>query len=157
MDFNHLHVRCGPYRILVPGQNVIGINPAGGDNVARIPRRRALDAGLSLMIDARLLLGLEPAARSDPQVHVHWKRSDDELRAVLVVDAVEGLRGGFEAEFLPLPRVPQDFQRLFDGLVANTDDGFLLRLRKDIYPILDKWRDRRRFCRAVIGAVAAAA
>lgn len=152
MDFNHLHVRCGPYQILVPGENVVGINPAGGEDVTRTPRRRALGAGLPLMIDVRLLLGLEPAAPSEPRVHVHWKRSDCDLRAVFVVDAVDGLRGGFEAEFLPLPRVPQDFQRLFDGLVANANDGFLLRLRKDIYPILDKWRDRRRFCRAVVGA-----
>jgi hypothetical protein len=152
MEFSHLHVRCGPYRILVPGDNVTGVDPAN-EHPVRVPLHRARQQGWPLMIDARLLLGLDPAGPTEPRVNIQWRATESTLRAVVVVDGVEGLRGGFDAEFLPLPRVPPAFYNLFDGLVYDTDGGFLLRLRQDILPRLDDSYSRRRFCRAVIGAV----
>ncbi len=153
MEFSHLHVRCGPYRILVPGENVAGIDPATSHGLVRVPLHRARNQGWPLIIDARLLLGLDPAGPTEPRVNIQWRATESALRAVVVVDGVEGLRGGFDAEFLPLPRVPPAFYSLFDGLVYDIDGGFLLRLRQNIQPRLDDAYSRRRFCRAVIGAV----
>jgi hypothetical protein len=153
MEFGYLHVRCGPYRILVPGDNVSSIDPLPEHGPARIPLHQARRQGWSLVLEARTLLGLEPAAPSPSRVIIHWHAVHNAVQAAVVVDGVEGLRGGYDAEFLPLPRVPPGFHDLFDRLVYDADGGFLLRLRQDVQPALDHTDSRRRFCRAVIGAV----
>lgn len=153
MEFGYLHVRCGPYRILVPGDNVTSIEPMPELGAPRPSLRRIRAQGGCLLIDLRTLLGLEAAGRSEPCVIIHWCVTPPSIRAALVVDGVEGLRGGYDAEFLPLPRVPPAFNLLFDGLVYDSDGGFLLRLRHDVLPSLDTVDSRRRFCRAVVGVV----
>lgn len=153
MEFGYLHVRCGPYRILVPGDNVVSIDPMPDLGGHRPSLSQARRQGSSLIIDGRTLLGLDVAAPSEPRVIIHWNSTQLSVRAALVVDGVEGLRGGYDAEFLPLPRVPPAFNLLFDGLVYDSDGGFLLRLRRDVRPSLDTVDGRRRFCRAVIGVV----
>jgi hypothetical protein len=153
MEFGYLHVRCGPYRILVPGDNVASIDPMPELGAHRPSLRQARALGCALIIDGRTLLGLAVAGPSDPRVIIHWTSARFTADAALVVDGVEGLRGGYDAEFLPLPRVPPDFNALFDGLVYEADGAFLLRLRRDARPILDGVNCRRRYCRAVIGAV----
>jgi hypothetical protein len=153
MDFRYLHVRCGPFRILVPGENVAGIDLANEARVARVPLHRARRDGWPLVIDVRAFLGLDAVRLRDTQVNINWHATSSPLRAVLVVDGVEGLRGGFDAEFLPLPRVPPAFQFMFDRLVHDSAGSFLLRLRPDIQPNLADRSNRRRFCRAVVGAM----
>jgi hypothetical protein len=153
MEFGYLHVRCGPYRILVPGDNVASIDPMPELGAHRPCLRQARAQGCTLIIDSRTLLGLAAAGPSDPRVIVHWALPHFAAHAALVVDGVEGLRGGYDAEFLPLPRVPPDFNTLFDRLVYEAESVFLLRLRRDAQPILNNVTGRRRFCRAVIGAV----
>jgi hypothetical protein len=148
MEFGLLHVRCGPYRILVPGDNVLGIDPAPERAPAKLSLHLARQGGLQPVIDARLYLGSGPL---EPGVIVHWRASGREASASLIVDGVEGLRGGYEADVLPLPRVPRLFRLLFDGLVYDSNGGFLLRLRQDAQPVLDDFESRRRFCRAIVG------
>jgi hypothetical protein len=151
MEFGLLHVRCGPYRILVPGDNVLGIDPPPEQAPAKLSLHQARQKGWPPMIDARLYLGSDPAKTLEPGVIVHWRASGREACASLIVDGVEGLRGGYEADVLPLPRVPRLFRLLFDGLVYDSSGGFLLRLRQDAQPVLDDFDSRRRFCRAIVG------
>jgi len=125
MEFRYLHVRCGPYRILLPGENIGGIDPA-----------------------------TDGTDEAGPQVHIFWRQPDGPVCAILAVDGVEGLRGGFEAEFLPLPRAPLGFQRMFDRLVYDGSGGFLLRLRPNFKPQLGDIPARRQFLRALTGAIA---
>jgi hypothetical protein len=68
-----------------------------------------------------------------------------------MVDGVEGLRSSYEAEFLPLPRVPWEFSLLFDRLIHAPGGPFMLRLRENIVPPLETLADRRRFCRSFMG------
>ncbi|KJV09844.1 hypothetical protein VZ95_08875 [Elstera litoralis] len=102
-------------------------------------------------MDARRLLGLTPNGTGAP-VHIFWRQPEGPVCAILAVDGVEGLRGGFEAEFLPLPRAPLGFQRMFDRLVYDGSGGFLLRLRQNFTPQLSDIPGRRQFLRALTGA-----
>ena len=152
MEFGYLHVCCGPYRILVPAENVAGVDPDVMTQLVRVPLRQARRLGWPLVVDARALLGLSAAGSGEPRVNIHWRRTDDTIGAVLVVDRADSLRSGVDADFLPLPRVPRAFHDLFDRLLF--DDGrFMIRLRRDISLRLDDRASRRRFCRAVLGAV----
>lgn len=153
MEFGYLNVWCGHYRILVPGENIAGIESETGRRVVRLPLRQARLQGWPLMLQARVLLGLEPAGPTAPRVNIHWRRSDDAIRAVLVVDGVDGLRSGSDDDFLPLPIVPRGFHRLFDRLAYDGDGGFLARLRHDVCLAFDDTADRRRFLRALVGAI----
>ncbi len=151
MEFRYLHVRCGPYRILLPGENIGGIDPATDVPTARQSFHRARRDGWLPMIDARRLLGVTTESGGAP-VHIFWREPDGAVCAILAVDGVEGLRGGFEAEFLPLPRAPLGFHKMFDRLVYDKDGGFLLRLRQNFQPSLGDIRGRRRFLGAITGA-----
>lgn len=153
MDFRYLHVRCGPYRILLPGENIGGIDPATDAPSAHRSFHRIRRDGWLPMIDSRRLLGLT-TDEAGPQVHIFWRQPDGPVCAILAVDGVEGLRGGFEAEFLPLPRAPLGFQRMFDRLVYDGSGGFLLRLRPNFKPELGDVPARRQFLRALTGAIA---
>ncbi len=153
MEFGYLHVRCGPYRILIPGDNVSSIDPLPELGPRQLSLHLARLQSCSLIIDGRTLLGIDAAGPVEPRVMIHWSSMCFAVNVALVVDGVEGLRGGYDAEFLPLPRVPVAFDRLFDRLVYDADGGFLLRLRQDIQPALDTSISRRGFCRAVIGVI----
>jgi hypothetical protein len=153
MEFGYLHVRCGPYRILVPGDNVSSIDSMSDLPPRHVSLHQSRSQGRALVIDGRTLLGVEAAGPSEPRVMIHWCSTRFPVNATLVVDGVEGLRGGYDAEFLPLPRVPTAFDQLFDRLVHDAEGGFLLRLRQDIQPALDTFNSRRIFCRAVIGII----
>jgi hypothetical protein len=152
MRYGHLLVRCGPHRILVPGDNIATIEEVSDLAPAAISTRLARRNGWQLVLDARVLLGLDPAASAPPRVNIHWHSRDGARRAVLGVDAVDGLRHGDEADVLTLPRVPRRFRGLFDGLVPDDGGGFLFRLRGDVSQALDSPVRRRRFLRAVMGA-----
>ena len=132
---------------------MIGIDPAPDQNTNSISLYQARVQGWRLIVNARVLLGLEPAEAQEPQVIVHWAEMETDNHAFLMVDGVEGLHGGYDGEFLPLPRVPPGFHRYFDHLVYDGDGGFFLRLRSNLKPSLDSFRSRRRFCAAFIGAV----
>jgi len=151
MRFGHLLVRCGPHRVLVPGDNVAAIEEMSDLTVTTTSILRARQPGWPLVLDTRILLCFAPADRAAPRVAIHWHSSDGSRRAILVVDAVDGLRHDDDVT-LPLPRVPLSFRALFDGLVANGGDTFLLRLRNDVRPLLDTFAHRRDFVRAVLGA-----
>ncbi len=151
MEFHYLHVRCGPYRILLPGKNIGGIDSATDAPTGRQSFRRARREGRLPMIDARRLLGLAAEGGGTP-VHIFWRQPDGAVCAILAVDGVEGLRGGFEAEFLPLPRAPLGFHEMFDRLVYDKDGSFLLRLRQNFQPFLGDIPGRRRFLGAITGA-----
>jgi hypothetical protein len=152
MRFGHLLVRCGPYRILVPGDNIVAIGEVADLALATIPIRRALQLGWPLVMDTRVLLGLDPTGRGAPRVNIQWRSHDGTRRAVLGVDGVDGLRYSDDADVLKLPRVPLNVRGLFDGLVRD-GDGFLLQLRTDVSPLLDTVTHRTRFVRAVLGAL----
>jgi hypothetical protein len=151
MRFGHLLVRCGPYRILVPGNNVAAIEEVSDLNLAVVSIHQARRQGWALVMDARILVGIDPAECAAPRVNIHWRSSDGSRGAVIGVDGVDGLRHGDDADVLKLPRVPMSFRGLFDGLVRD-GEGFLLRLRNDVGPSLDSPAHRRRFARAVLGA-----
>jgi hypothetical protein len=148
MEFGYLQIACGPYRVLIPGENIQQIDP-GALSLRQGPGWRRI--GRMAVLDGRALLGLPGGQMSSP-VAVIWRGGG--RMAMLLVDQVVGLRGGFDAEFLPLPRVTPGFQALFDRIVYDRDGGFLLCLRRDAPEILSDWPGRRRFCRAVTGSVA---
>jgi hypothetical protein len=152
MRFGHLGVRCGPYRILVPGENITAINEVLDDDLAPISIHQARHRGWPLVMDARVLLGIEPAPAGASRIDIQWHSGM--RRAVLRVDAVEGLRHDDDDDVLKLPRVPMHVRGLFDGLVRDGSDGFLLQLRRDVSPPLDTTSRRTRFVRAVLGALA---
>ena len=156
MRFGHLLVRCGPHRILVPGDNVAAIEEGSDVLVKSISIRRAMRSGWTMVLDTRILLGLDPTGRASPRVHIHWHSHDGRRRAMLGVDGVEGLRHDDDADVLPLPRVPAVFRALFDGLVHGDGDAFLLRLRHDVCPAFDTVSHRRGFVSAMMGASAPA-
>ena len=150
-DLGYLQVCCGPYRILVPTENVSGVDPDFAPKIARSPLRQARRLARPFVIDARVLLGLS----SEPDragVSVHWRRTDDSVRAVLLVDRVESLRSGVEEDLLPLPRVPRHFHDMFDLLLVERSGQVSMRLRRDVNLRLDDRAGRRRFCRAVLGS-----
>jgi hypothetical protein len=153
MQFGQLRVRCGPYTILIPGENVGAIDPAADlaplDVSVRIARRH----GFTLVLDARRLLDLDPRPQGAPRVNIHWHSLDDTSRAVLAVDGVDGLRYSDTDDLLALPRVPARMRRLFAGVVADGDGKFLLQLRRDVSPRLDSRAARLRFARAISGAL----
>ncbi len=151
MEFDYLKVRCGPYHVLVPGANVARIEQVPNMGQSHLSLRRARQKGGILIIDGRTLLGLNPPVAAGSHVVVHWSLFGEPVGAALVVDGVDGLRSGYEAEFLPLPRVPWEFSLLFDGLIHTPGSPFMLRLRKNIVPPLETPADRRRFCRSFIG------
>jgi hypothetical protein len=152
MRFGHLGVRCGPYRILIPGENIAAINEVSGDEPASISIHQARLRKWPLVMDARVLLGLEPASKGAPSIDIQWHSNDGQRQAVLRVDAVDGLRHDDSDDVLNLPRVPATVRGLFDGLVRDGADGFLLQLRRDVSPPLDTADSRHRFARAVLGA-----
>jgi len=152
MRFGHLLVRCGPYRILVPGDNVAAIEEVSDFKLASVSIRQARRHGWPLVMDARVLVGIDPAGCASPRVNIHWRSHDGSRRAVIGVDGVDGLRHGDDADVLKLPRVPANFRGLFDGLICDGGTGFLLRLRGDVSPALDTDKHRRCFVRAVLGA-----
>jgi hypothetical protein len=153
MQFGHLLLRCGPHRILVPGDNVAAIDEVSDLDLAAVSIRQARLHGWPLVMDARVLLGIDAAGRPAPRVNVYWHSHDDSRRAVVRVDGVDSLRHGDDADVLKLPRVPIAFRGLFDGLVPDGADGFLLQLRRDVCPALDTARHRACFVRAVLGAL----
>jgi hypothetical protein len=152
MRFGHLGVRCGPYRILVPGENIAAINEVAGDEFSSISIHQARRLGWPLVMDARVLLGLDPARKGASCIDIQWHSNDGQRQAVLRVDAVDGLRHDDSDDVLRLPRVPATVRGLFDGLVRDGSDGFLLQLRRDVSPPLDTTDRRYRFVRAVLGA-----
>jgi hypothetical protein len=152
MPFGHLGVRCGPYRILIPGENIAAINEVSGDELAPISIHQARRRGWPLVMDARILLGLDPAGKGASSIDIQWHSNDGQRQAVLRVDAVDGLRHDDGDGVLKLPRVPATVRGLFDGLVRDGSDGFLLQLRRDVTPPLDTADHRSRFARAVLGA-----
>ena len=151
-DFGYLEVGCGPYRILMPAENVGGVDPDFAGRVARLSPRYARRSAWPLVIDARTLLGLG-AGSAEPGVNVYWRRTDDTVRAILVVDRVDSLRSGVDGDFLPPPLVPRAFHDMFDLLLVEKDGHFLMRLRQDICLRLDDRASQRRFCRAILGAL----
>jgi hypothetical protein len=151
MLFGHLLVNCGPYRILVPAENIASIDEVSDIDVAAISIRQARDRGWPLVMDTRILLGLDPAGCAPSRVNIQWHSRDGSRHAVLRVDGVDGLRNG-GAGVLKLPRVPVNVRGLFDGVVCDGAAGFLLQLRRDVSPPLDTSGRRARFVRAVIGA-----
>jgi hypothetical protein len=153
MRFGHLLVRCGPYRILVPGDNVAAIDEVSDLGLAAISIRLARLRRWPLVMDARVLLGIDPVGCAPPRVNIYWHSHDDSRRAVLRVDSVDSLRHGDDAEVLKLPRVPMEVRGLFDGLVRDGGHGFLLQLRADVCPALDTTRHRACFVRAILGAL----
>jgi len=153
MRIAYLRVRCGPYRILVPGDNITSIEEGVAADVAAVSIRQARRRGWPLVMDARVLLGLDPVGTDVPRINIHWHSNDGRRRAVLGVDGVDGLRDGEDADVLTLPRVPSHVRALFDGLLCDGGDGFLLQLRRDVRPPLDTMRHRRGFVRAVLGAL----
>jgi hypothetical protein len=154
MRFGHLGVRCGPYRILVPGENIVAINEVSDDKLAAISIRQARRRGWPLVMDARILLGLDPAGKGASCIDIQWHSNDGMRRAVLRVDGVDGLRHDDADDVLKLPRVPVNVRGLFDGLVCDGANGFLLQLRRDVSPPLDTVGRRIRFVHAVLGALA---
>ena len=147
MNFGYLHVRTGPHRILLPGDLVIKVDPPA-PLPPRLPWTVATRRGAwPILIDSRRILDLPPSDDPDVRIVIHWRAASTPVR--IAFDAVEGLRAGFEREFLPLPRVPLPFERLFDGLIHESDGGFLLRLRRDAQPASPELRDRKRLLRAV--------
>jgi hypothetical protein len=153
MQFGHLLVNCGPYRILVPGENIAAIDEGSDQDLVAISIRQARKRGWPLVIDARVLLGLDAAGRSRPRVSIQWHSTDNVRHAVLRVDGAESLHHGSGTDALKLPRVPTEFRDLFDGLVCDGGTGFLLRLRHDVCAPVDTGRRRERFVRAVLGAL----
>ena len=152
MRFGHLLVRCGPYRILVPGDNIVAIDEVADVELASISIHQAVQLGWPLVMDTRVLLGLNPPAKGVARVNIQWRSRDGNRRAVLGVDGVDGLRYSDDADVLKLPRVPANVRELFDGVVRD-GDGFMLQLRTDVSPLLDTMIRRIRFVRAVLGAL----
>jgi hypothetical protein len=153
MRFGNLLVNCGPYRILIPGENIAAINEDSGQELASISIRQARDLGWPLVINTRILLGLDPAGSATSRVNIQWHSCDGSRRTVLRVDGVDGLRHGGDTDVLKLPRVPNDMRGLFDGLVCDGNAGFLLQLRRDVSPPMDTTERRTRFARSVLGAL----
>jgi hypothetical protein len=152
MRFGHLGVRCGPYRILIPGENIAAIDEGADHGFAAVSIHEARRQGWPLVMDTRVLLGLEPARSDAATIDIQWHSNDGQRQAVLRVDAVDGLRHDDDDGVLKLPRVPSLVRDVFDGLVRDGADGFLLQLRQDVRPPLDTMCHRCRFVRAVLGA-----
>ena len=53
MEFGYLHVRCGPYRILIPGDNVSSIDPLPELGPRQLSLHLARLQSCSLIIDGR--------------------------------------------------------------------------------------------------------
>jgi hypothetical protein len=151
-DFGHLQVCCGPYRILVPVENIGGIESDAACLFAHSPVREARRLERPLVIDARALLGLE-AKPEEIGACIYWRRMDDRVRAALLVDRIDSLRSGVEADFLPPPLVPRAFHHMFDLLLIAEDGHFLMRLRQDVSLNLDDRASRRRLSHAIRGVL----
>lgn len=150
MQFGNLLVRSGPHRILVPGENVAGIEPAADLGLAAMPWQEARRRGWSLVFDTRRLLGAASGGLAG--VVVHWHARDGGRQAVLCVDAVEGLSEDNDRTLLQ-PRLPRALRPLFSGVVHDGDGGFRLQLRRDAALPLDQPGQRRHLARAILGAL----
>ncbi|PZW46991.1 hypothetical protein C8P66_10728 [Humitalea rosea] len=153
MAIGQLRVRCGPYRILVPGETIAAIEPASELRLEPIPLSLARRRGWVPVLDARCLLGLAPATPEERRVNLHWHSLDGRLRAVLGVDGVDGLQQRDAEELLPLPRVPRSFRMMFAGVVLDPPHGLLLQLRDDVGPLLGTVPQRMQFLSAVLGGL----
>lgn len=122
----YLHVRCGPYGILLDLRHVVEVGDAG--TVVDGTGWRAWRERNLRVTDLCAHLGLAAASRRQ-QVVV----SDTDGFSIIDVEHVEGLREFAEACFLPLDGLGAALERLADAVVPGSQaGGCLLRLRHPV-------------------------
>lgn len=120
----YLHVRCGPYGLLLALRHVVEVgDAAGGGGAWRAWRGHNLR-----VTDLCARLGVAATPRRQQVV-----AGDDGDRQLLEVDHVEGLREFDEASFAALDGFSAPLARLADAVVRDPlTGGCLLRLRHPV-------------------------
>ncbi len=145
-----IEVRCGPYRFLVPSEDIASIEFLDS-RMDPLPRHRA--PRMPLMLDGRALAGNCGAGRMDRGVALRLNRGD-RIEAHVVVDQAGTLIRLEPEAFEPLPRAVADLRPFFFGVwrdAAHQQYLFCLRPRHQL-PI-DGFAWRRRIRRAALTTV----
>ena len=145
-----IEVRCGPYRFLVPSEDITSIEFLDG-RMDPLTDRRA--PRMPLMLDGRALVGNCGAGRIDRGVALRLSWSD-RIEAGVVVDQA-GIMIRLEPAVLePLPRAVADLRPFFAGVwrdAAHQQYLYCLRPRHQL-PV-DGFAWRRRIRRAALTTV----
>jgi hypothetical protein len=143
----HVSIRCGPFRILFPTEN-IGFIEASPVPFHRPARRRDVDQA-HLMVDLRVLSG-EAEAASTHGVMLQWRSTDGARAMQLIVDAVEEIIDCQEEELRPAPILPKRLCPLIDRVVRAPSGAFLLRVVPDVDLTLRSVAERRLYARSLM-------
>jgi hypothetical protein len=138
-----IEVRCGPYRFLVPSEDITAIEFLDG-RMAPLPRRRA--PRMPLMLDGRALAGNCGAGPMERGValRVSWS---ERIEARVVVDQAGTMIRLEPAALEPLPRAVAHLRPFFVGVwrdAANQRYLYCLRPRHELPIGGFAWRRRIR-------------
>jgi len=119
----YLHVRAGPYQMLLDVEGVHEILELSGEDDGGASGHRGWRGRVLTSINGRALLGLDDYVL--PRVHpgVVYSAGEDETPVMLELDGVERLRSADGNNLSALPRVPEQAFLLFDGVLSDKGMG----------------------------------
>jgi len=119
----YLHVRAGPYQMLLDAEGVHEILELSGEDDGGASGHRGWRGRVLTSINGRTLLGLDDHVL--PRVHpgVVYSAGEDETPVMLELDGVERLRSADGNNLSALPRVPEQAFLLFDGVLSDKGMG----------------------------------
>lgn len=146
---DHVSTRCASYRLLFPSRNIESITPLRAPASPLGYQEPVHSARGHLAIDMRRLLGgaeLEASAA----IRLDWVSTNQEHRAVLLVDAVDEILSSRHVQLTPLAHAPRRVKALCEGVLVSADGTFRLGIRLDALWPTALFGDRRLWRKSLV-------